>query len=256
MLKKLNYNEPFHSFIQYKHHWIPKPFRPFLRKKFLKINGDAYDNVLSVGADCTGAQTLRAVSLRKFSSPLDWVSGVSLVGRLDFLLNDLVGMLKIEDIDIKNNISDTAINAFATVNVKTGMHFPHDFIYLDKEKSYPIVFDKYNRRFERLKSKLKGTDNLLVYMKEVNDDFELEEVSDRMKKMKLKFSSSRLDLVYITYNPSIQKSFSTIYTVSDSSLIYYIELSKSSTGEQKWWHDNEFLHAEVSKWLNAVCSRG
>ena len=255
VLKKQNYHEPFHRIIQYYIHWIPKPFRPLLVKKVLKIEGDVYDNVFSVGADCTGAETLRAVSLRKFSSPFDWVSGVNLVSRLDFLLNDLDGMMDKKDIVIHHELSDTAINTYKTVNLKTGMEFPHDFVDVNKEKSFPIVVEKYNRRFERIKKRMKGSNNLLVYMKEFNDDFDLDNISDRLLKMSTKFSPSRLDLIYITYNPLIEKSVATLYKSTDRSLIYYVELSKSSTGKQKWWYDNKFLHAEVSKWLNAVCSR-
>ena len=94
------------------------------------------------------------------------------------------------------------------------MEFPHDFVDVNKEKSFPIVFEKYNRRFERIKNRMMGTSNLLVYMKEFNDDFDLDNISDRLLKMSTKFSPSRLDLIYITYNPLIEESVATLYNLN------------------------------------------
>ncbi len=253
-MKEKKYNEPFHSFIQKHPHSIPKIVRQRIRELVMRIDNRKYDNVFSIGAECTTAQALRAASLRKFSSPLDWVSGTSLAERMKLINDDFKLMLKKDSIRISDIIGDTSLNTYRAENVEIGMIFPHDFPCKDIDRSFPIVYEKYQRRIKRLNSKIRSSKNLMVYMIEEGSDFDLQSINQQMKIMKDKFSPERLDLLYITLNKHSDESNAKVYKVSSSSDVYFVQLSRNSIGEQKWWHDNVHLHMEVSRWLNAVCA--
>ena len=255
--KKLNiksYNEPYHTWLKEYWHCIPKVFRSGLKNKILKINNIRYDNVFSIGADCTTAQMLKAVSLRKFSAPFDWVSGVDLLGRLTFMEEDYKGFLNKQDLEIRNKVSDIPLKTFETENIKTHMFFPRDFASLNKEDVFLGVLSKYERRINRLNAKLNGKQNLMVYANEYSDDFCFDKISEKIKILAKKYNAKTLDLIYLTLESSSRASGSRVYSVSQNTKIFYIVLPREATGTQKWWHDNVYLHMEMSRWMNTICS--
>jgi len=122
-----------------------------------------YDLVFSMGAACACTECLRKAGLQFGSFPFDWVSGSTLVKRTDILVDDGDNWLKLENLE--HVFSASVIRTEAYRNNATGITFNHDFpAGVPIEESIARVREKYDRRFERLRSLLvRGGRVLAVY---------------------------------------------------------------------------------------------
>jgi hypothetical protein len=107
-------------------------------------------NIIPIGDHCTIPLILKDFNLRKCSYPFDWVSNLDQLYNTNIISNiSIINELTITDnIDeiVKKYIGDAFENN--KTDSLTNNWFPHD------TESIDIVYEKYKRRFIRLKSDL------------------------------------------------------------------------------------------------------
>lgn len=252
-IKKIPYHEPFHSLLQRYWHFIPKPIRVYANPVIMKISQRKYSNIFSLGPNCLSALTLKAVSLRRYSGPFDWIYGSTIDERLKLILNDFNGFLKKEDFIIRENILDKKMKTYDAINQKTKFGFPHDFYSRDIDECFSEINEKYRRRISRLNEKLRNSSSLILYVVENKEEIDLIKLGDLLKKIKEKSNCKKLDLCYMFLGKTEEEKGEVVLFEKDIA-IYFIELKKSSTGTQGWWTDNRYTHSEISRWINTICT--
>lgn len=123
-----------------------------------------YDLVFSMGAACACTECLRDAGLQFSSFPFDWLFGSTLPRRTDILVDGCDNWLRLEDLE--HVFSATVIRTEAYRNNSTGITFNHDFpAGVPIAESIAGVREKYDRRFERLRSLIgRGGNVLAVYV--------------------------------------------------------------------------------------------
>jgi hypothetical protein len=109
-----------------------------------------YDNIIPVGDHCCISMILNKLQLRKQSYPFDWVTNVESLHDTNIIYNtQLIRELYATD-NIDAIVQKYLGDAFSNQNVNSNSNiwFPHD------TEDVPDIFEKYKRRFTRLKSDL------------------------------------------------------------------------------------------------------
>jgi len=107
-------------------------------------------NIIPIGDHCTISIILKDLNLRKYSYPFDWITKVDHLYDTNIIYNlSLINKLNITD-DVDDIVKKYIGNAFENnkTNTLTNIWFPHDTENID------VIFEKYKRRFIRLKSDL------------------------------------------------------------------------------------------------------
>lgn len=108
-------------------------------------------NIIPIGDHCAISIALNKLNIRKKSYPFDWVTNTEQLHDTNIIYNvSLIDELNAsDDVDeiVKKYIGD-AFNDKNKINTCNNIWFPHD------TESYIDVFEKYKRRFIRLKTNL------------------------------------------------------------------------------------------------------
>lgn len=107
-------------------------------------------NIIPIGDHCAISIILKDLNLRKYSYPFDWITKVDQLYDTNIIYNlSLINKLNITD-DVDDIVKKYIGNAFENnkTNTLTDIWFPHDTENID------VIFEKYKRRFIRLKSDL------------------------------------------------------------------------------------------------------
>ena len=179
-----------------------------------------YDCVFSLGEVCFCANYLRAMRLRKFSAPFDWVAGATFAERMNMLLNNFQNFLNKEDLAYhgKREYPEPS-NIY--YNRCTHVIFNHDFQLLKPfDEQFEIVKKRYQRRINHLYKKIsKAKKVLIVYMEtfatnsgNLTDD----EICAIMAETKHKFPLQKVDLIYIRHNENMPDDEAEIHELSDN----------------------------------------
>jgi len=107
-------------------------------------------NIIPIGDHCAISIILKDLNLRKYSYPFDWITKVDHLYDTNIIYNlSLINKLNITD-DVDDIVKKYIGNAFENnkTNTLTNIWFPHDTENID------VIFEKYKRRFTRLKSDL------------------------------------------------------------------------------------------------------
>jgi hypothetical protein len=107
-------------------------------------------NIIPIGDHCAISIILKDLNLRKYSYPFDWITKVDQLYDTNIIYNlSLINKLNITD-DVDDIVKKYIGNAFENnkTNTLTNIWFPHDTENID------VIFEKYKRRFIRLKSDL------------------------------------------------------------------------------------------------------
>lgn len=138
-----------------------------------------FEDVFSIGCDCTTAITMVRLGLRKYSGPLDWVRGGTFRARMELLINGFKNYLDDHLISVKSN-EDTHI----VYNTLNNIEFVHDFPEIfDFESVLKSVKIKYLRRINRFYSRLELSESfLLIYISKFTliNSFEIAELHSRL----------------------------------------------------------------------------
>lgn len=158
-----------------------------------------YDFIFSIGEDCSCTQALRSSNLQYASYPLDWLFGSDFNGRIDILVSNFNKFIEFSDLQL--SYSERSISCDAYYNNSNKITFNHDFpTGIPLEESYPEVFEKYQRRINRLLTNIQNADSILVvYIETPNNE---NHTSDKdilygYKKIQQKYPNKKIDLLYI-----------------------------------------------------------
>jgi len=99
------------------------------------------------------------------SYPFDWLTNAPLSTRLEMLLNNFDGFMDINDLEFlsknPNEINDNNYDYYQ--NKKNNFYYYHDFpVDCSLSDSYEAVYQKYNRRIERLFNKINENNKVLI----------------------------------------------------------------------------------------------
>lgn len=158
-----------------------------------------YNYIIPIGDNCMISQALNKVGIRKCSFPFDWTARSSPLKNTTILVNSYLTSvlyeIPIKDI-VKNYLGDALENS-KKLNIKNDIKFPHD----NEEKK--IVFEKYERRFNRLKDIIKNK-NLFIFMTRVRFITEKEIITIINRLLKYN-NESRIIFISGTEHPYIKK---------------------------------------------------
>jgi hypothetical protein len=107
-------------------------------------------NVIPLGDHCAISIILKELNLRKHSYPFDWVANIDQLHDTNIIYNsEIIKQLKSSD-NIDDIVKSYIGNAFdnGKLNSFNNIWFPHD------DQNVNHIFEKYKRRFIRLKSDL------------------------------------------------------------------------------------------------------
>lgn len=157
-----------------------------------------YDFIFSIGAACSSTQALRSAGLQYSSYPLDWLIGGDFLSRIDILTSEFKGFIEKSDLSFVTE----KINHDTYFNNKTQITFHHDFpTGIPFNVSYPIVYEKYQRRINRLLTKIKKANSILIVFIESparDDKTPNEKLLLGLKKLKEKYPHKEIDILYFT----------------------------------------------------------
>lgn len=164
----------------------------------------AYDLIVPIGCKCKCAYNLRRLGLQFESFPFDWIYIPTPATIEQLFVTDFANFLLEENLRLRSKqpkydeVDDLA----------TGIYSAHDF---DTHKSisevYPAVKQKFDRRIEKLKSKIKDAKRIL--MVHVSEDVvqENDEIVAQYNALQKFFSDKKLDLLYL-YLPTERVEYS------------------------------------------------
>lgn len=122
-----------------------------------------YNLYISLGAACSCSETLRRHGLQLFSYPMDWCRGGSFLARVKCVADGYRNFFNRQDLQFLSPDNPTHD---AYQNTRTGIVFNHDFaVNVPFESQYPAIYQKYQRRINRLLKQLEEADSVcFVYM--------------------------------------------------------------------------------------------
>lgn len=146
-----------------------KKQRSILKKKRFHLQNNKFTCVFSLGDRCVTSDILIKTNLRKWSGPLDWVEGLSLESRFKLLQSHFSGFLYRKNLIANKSICDQYGN-MRVIDTCLGMRFSHDFPSGCIDDHYHYVYDKYQRRINRIYEKSKNQNCLIVYIETSIDE--------------------------------------------------------------------------------------
>ncbi len=228
--------------------FIPKPLRGLLVPK---IKQTKYDYVISLGENCLTAMVLKEFGLRQFSGPFDWIAGRGVYYRLNLILNGFHDFLLKEDLEFADDVVDARRGTYPVRDKKNRLYLPHDFNDLNLDISYPVVYEKYERRINRLLDKLKESSMLMVCCSREGEILTNEFIEEMLTLISRKYCARRLDILIVSESID-RRVFSTIY-MGENSDILRVGISREKLGSKGWCYTNYKLRAEIAQWINTMC---
>ncbi|MDR0967426.1 MAG: papain-like cysteine peptidase [Rickettsiales bacterium] len=171
-------------------------------RNFLLLPFGARNYIISLGHACFAAGGIAKSGGRRFSGPFDWCWGSSCNKKLEIIFNKFAHFFDKRDFD---HIGIDPNNHYQIYhNTNTDIFYNHDFgPDSDFNTEYPIVFDKYTRRIDRVMKILnkRRARVLLVYGERVDGpmNFDLHQLTKIMEKLNKKYPA-QIRLLYIKHN--------------------------------------------------------
>lgn len=180
-----------------------------------------YDLIFSMGAACSCSSALRSAELQVASYPFDWLFGSDFCDRADIVVSEFKRFL--DKSDLEYAFSERSIKCDAYHNKYNDLTFNHDF---EKDKdlseTYPAVYEKYNRRINRLLSNITNAESILIVYIETPDCSVFtkdEDIKSAFNKIKQHWSDKQIDLIYLSQDKDA-KQFN-CKQISDNILRFY-----------------------------------
>jgi hypothetical protein len=114
-------------------------------------------NIIPMGDNCMIADAMNKIGLRKTSYPFDWISHASYYYNTNIIYNfEILNRLVNGNFSVNSFLGDAFTNGTKTYR---NIWFPHD-----DEENIEETFQKYERRFERLKNDVLTKKNIFIFM--------------------------------------------------------------------------------------------
>lgn len=158
-----------------------------------------YDFIFSLGAACSCTQALRQADFQHASYPFDWLFGAQLPTRIDLMIHNFEHFI---DLPSLSYVGQTvSIKCDTYYNKDNDITFNHDFLTsVPLAQSYPEVMKKYQRRINRLFTKIAQSSRVLAVYTELPSSSR--QVADpvlikSLEKLQQKYPAQQIDLCYI-----------------------------------------------------------
>ena len=150
------------------------------------VNCSEY-NLISIGDHCAVPIILKELNLRKCAYPFDWNSNTDLLYKTNIITNllfidELYNSENIDDI-VKRYIGDALENEY--INKNNNITFQHE------SGTKTEIFDKYKRRFNRLKTDLNKKNIFIILTRKY---FITSEVFEKIKEQLLSYNNESIIL--------------------------------------------------------------
>ena len=130
--------------------------------RILAGGSERFDFVFSLGAACSGTETLRAAGLQYASFPFDWLLGPGPADRVKMMAGEFSGWMDSAE-DFEEISNPDAFRHAPWRNRRTGYSYMHDFDQgVPLAEQLPAVREKYARRIDRLLKLVRRSRRVLV----------------------------------------------------------------------------------------------
>lgn len=180
-------------------------------------SAEKFDLIFGIGENCDTSLILRHFELQLCSYPLDWVRGGTLANRIELLCSNFEDFFNKEDLKQVDNAKNPDTNVY--FNKKNNLHFVHDFLASESfEKNYSDVKNKYQRRIERLFSKIEQSRKVLVVYiaknAEKSEDSKKAEnieslIEKAQEKLAQKYKNTSFHFLYLVKSDEVESVSST-----------------------------------------------
>lgn len=121
-----------------------------------------YDFIFSLGEACLCASALQNLNLRQASYPLDWLYGGDIETRTQLLISNFKDFINKEDLELVGK-RENPIPCDIYRNKQNNIVFNHDFpLNGSIDNDYYSIKEKYDRRINRLYSKIASANKILA----------------------------------------------------------------------------------------------
>ncbi len=188
------------------------------------ILNNEYDFIFGIGEACSCSETLRKCGLQFQSYPLDWLYGGDIKTRVNLLVNNFEDFINIDDLQ-KQGERENPLPCDIYANLKNKIVFNHDFpLRKNLDETYPLVFEKYNRRIKRLYENIENSNKILiVYIQNPASKTKIIRIIRKIKfviqLISKKFPNKEINLLYIA-NKNFFLPFKLKFKIGKNSLLY------------------------------------
>lgn len=154
-----------------------------------------YDLLFSVGNSCFASDLLRSCKLQFESYPFDWLlfkSWDNVINLWENNFNDFICKDYLEKEDEVGKIHNQYFNNKYQVRIL------HDFLIgVDFDTAFNTVYQRYQRRINRLKQRIEAANSILMVHCEDNSELSNAEISTHFERLKKIIPNKHLDLIFI-----------------------------------------------------------
>lgn len=180
-----------------------------------------YDLVFSIGGACSCTQVLRKAGLQYQSFPFDWLRGASILARAEMIANDMRDFLVQADLQYVGKNQNGLKDIYRSV--KTGIVYNHDFpVCVALKDSFPVVEEKYRRRYARLLTRMEAARRaLVVYLTSPEDPCPSDgEVTAAQGVLAKRFPAAEIDILVLENAPGAPRAWQLAPHVAKAVLSY------------------------------------
>lgn len=249
------YRNKFSTFILSKYSCMPKVFRKFILNKLCSFEQKKYDEIISLGANCVTAMTLRYCGIRYHSYPFDWIAKYEFFDRFKLIKNRFKDFFNFNDLKF-----EIRHGKYYATNGRTNYVMPHDFGKCSEGSpfdKYPEANLKYRRRVDRLYENTRNKKILLVYF-EVDDERlvsaggGIDDLDNYLSEIKDILKASSIDLLFLHGGDNFPYGLIKQFQGKDKRCSYYIaSYNKENYNNKKWG----LLYFELGLIIKAICMR-
>ncbi len=160
-----------------------------------------YDLVISLGFGCPTAGALKESKITEKSYPLDWSgcdgdASEQLLRKCNLIKNHFENAFNIEDF-IEYSLN-TDPDARCVKNVKTGLHYWHDFPWKKSVQDFfPEFVAKYQRRVKRLYDDVEAAKNILFVYQDDTGVLPIKAITESINILKNSFPQKNINMLVI-----------------------------------------------------------
>lgn len=159
-----------------------------------------FDIVFSIGEDCACTSYLRRCNLQHNSYPFDWLTNAPFENRISLIHDNFSNFINLEYLKplVKKAHNENEKKYDLYENILNGLHFYHDFpANVDLKDSYQKVYEKYQRRIERLYNEIENSEKILFVWLSHSKLHSNEEIIEAYKKLCERFKNKEIYLLVI-----------------------------------------------------------
>lgn len=159
-----------------------------------------YDLIISLGSGCHMADTLKRLGITEKTYPFDWSdcdgdASERLLKKCNLIKNHFKNALDKKDFVEYHTLEP---KTRGVKNIKTGIHYIHDFPWEKSVKDFfPEFLKKFERRIKRLYEDINNANNILFVYYDISAVMPLKAAKDAIKILKESFPNKKIQLLIL-----------------------------------------------------------